>query len=57
MSARRRHLAPTRRVSDAGRNTVDATLTYTRTDGSTTTEQHQLPLVRSGGGYLIDGDN
>ena len=45
------------RVSDAGRNTVDATLTYTRTDGSTTTEQHQLPLVRSGGGYLIDGDN
>jgi hypothetical protein len=45
------------RVSDAGGNTVDATLTYTRKDGSTTTEQHQLSLVRSGNGYLIDGDN
>jgi len=45
------------RASDAGSNTVDATLTYTRNDGSTTTEQHRLSLVRSGGGYLIDGDN
>jgi hypothetical protein len=43
-------------VSDAGGNTVDATLTYTRKDGSTSTEQHRLPLVRSGHGYLIDGD-
>jgi serine/threonine protein kinase len=45
------------RVISAGGNTVDATLTYTRKDGSTTTEQHHLSLVRSGGGYLIDGDN
>jgi eukaryotic-like serine/threonine-protein kinase len=45
------------RASDAGGNTVDATLTYTRSDGSTTTEQHRLSLVRSDGGYLIDGDN
>jgi len=45
------------RVTSVGGNTVDASLTYTRTDGSTTTEQHELPLVRSGGGYLIDGDN
>ena len=44
------------RVSDAGDNAVDATLTYTRKDGSTTTEQHRLSLVRSDGGYLIDGD-
>jgi eukaryotic-like serine/threonine-protein kinase len=44
-------------VRTAGGNTVDASLTYTRTDGSTTTEQHQLTLVPSGGGYLIDGDN
>ena len=44
-------------VSNAGGNTVDATLTYTRDDGSTTTEQHHLSLVHSGGGYLIDGDN
>ena len=36
---------------------VDAALTYTRQDGSTTTEQHRLALVRSGDGYLIDGDN
>ena len=45
------------RVSAAGGNTVDAALTYTRQDGSTTTEQHRLALVRSGDGYLIDGDN
>jgi serine/threonine protein kinase len=44
------------RVSDAGGEAVDAALTYTRMDGSTTTEQHHLSLVRSGGGYLIDGD-
>jgi eukaryotic-like serine/threonine-protein kinase len=44
------------RVSDAGGDTVDATLTYTREDGSTSTEQHRLPLVRAGNGYLIDGD-
>jgi hypothetical protein len=44
------------RVRAAGGNTVDASLTYTRTDGSTTTEQHRLTLVPSGGGYLIDGD-
>ena len=45
------------RVTSAGANAVDATLTYTRTDGSTTTEQHRITLVRSGDGYLIDGDN
>ena len=45
------------RVTSAAGNDVDATLTYTRTDGSTTTEQHRIALVRSGGGYLIDGDN
>jgi hypothetical protein len=44
-------------VRDAGDGAVDAALTYTRTDGSTTTEQHHLTLVRSNGGYLIDGDN
>ena len=43
-------------MSSAGGDAVDATLTYARKDGSTTTEQHHLPLVRSGGGYLIDGD-
>ena len=31
-------------------------LTYTKTDGSTTTEQHLIPLQQSGDGYLIDGD-
>jgi len=45
------------RVTSAGAHDVDVTLTYTRTDGSTTTEQHRITLVRSGDGYLIDGDN
>ncbi len=31
-------------------------LTYTKTDGGTTTEQHLIQLQQSGDGYLIDGD-
>ena len=45
------------KVTSAGSDTVDATLTYRRTDGSTVTEPHRLVLDRSGDGYLIDRDN
>ena len=44
------------RVTDAGGGAVLADLTYTRNDGSSTTERHQLDLVRNGGSYLIAGD-
>ena len=43
-------------VTPAGDGAVRASLTYTKTDGSTTTEQHLIPLQQSGDGYLIDGD-
>jgi hypothetical protein len=43
-------------VTDAGGGAVEATLAYTKTDGGTSTERHRLELVRSGGGFLIDGD-
>ncbi len=44
-------------VVPTGNDTVDATLTYRRRNGSTVTEPHRLVLVRSDGGYLIDRDN
>jgi hypothetical protein len=43
-------------VASAGDGAVRATLTYTKTDGGTTTEQHLIQLQDSGDGYLIDGD-
>jgi serine/threonine protein kinase len=42
--------------AEAGSDKVEATLTYRRTDGVTSTERHRLTLVRSGDGYLIDAD-
>jgi serine/threonine protein kinase len=44
-------------VTSAGDGAVRATLTYTRTDGHTSTEQHLIALQESGDGYLIDGDS
>jgi len=44
------------RTEPAGSNAVDASLTYTRTDGSTSSEVRRLFLERSGSGYLITGD-
>ncbi|QWZ06552.1 hypothetical protein KRR39_13310 [Nocardioides panacis] len=43
-------------VRPAGDGAVTATLTYTKTNGRTTTEQHLIQLEKSGDGYLIDGD-
>jgi eukaryotic-like serine/threonine-protein kinase len=43
-------------VTPAGGGSVLATLTYTNNSGGTSVERHLLDLVRSGGGYLIDGD-
>jgi serine/threonine protein kinase len=43
-------------VVSAGSNSVEATLTYRKTDGGVSTERHRLDLVRSDGGYLIDND-
>ena len=43
-------------TSAAGPNAVDAFLTYTRDDGSTSTEIRRIFLERSGGSYLITGD-
>jgi serine/threonine protein kinase len=43
-------------VTPAGGGSVLATLTYTNSSGGTSVERHVLDLVRSGGGYLIDGD-
>lgn len=40
----------------AGSNAVDASLTYTRSDGSTSSEVRRIFLERSGSGYLITGD-
>ena len=40
----------------AGSNAVDASLTYVRNDGSTSSEVRRLFLERSGGSYLITGD-
>ena len=42
--------------ASGGGNTVDATLTYHKTDGSQTTEQHQLELSPSGDSFKIAGD-
>jgi serine/threonine protein kinase len=44
-------------VRSAGGNAVLATLTYTTRSGGTSVERHRLDLVRSGGGYLINGDS
>jgi hypothetical protein len=44
-------------VRSAGGNAVLATLTYTTNSGGTSVERHRLDLVRSGGGYLINGDS
>jgi len=43
------------RTEPAGSNAVDASLTYTRNDGSTSSEVRRLYLERSGGSYLITG--
>ncbi|MGN6613161.1 MAG: serine/threonine-protein kinase [Angustibacter sp.] len=43
--------------ADATKGRADATLTYTRTDGTTSTERHRLDIVRQGDAYLIDGDH
>ena len=43
-------------TSAAGPNAVDAFLTYTRSDGSTSTEIRRIFLEQSGGSYLITGD-
>ena len=43
-------------AADAKHGRADATLTYTRTDGTTSTERHRLDVVRQGDSYLIDGD-
>ncbi len=43
-------------VQSAGDGAVDATLTYTKDGGGTTSERHRIELVQSGDGYLIDGD-
>ena len=44
-------------VTSAGDGAVRVSLTYTKTDGGTTTEQHLIQLQESGDGYLIDGDS
>ena len=44
-------------VQSAGGNAVLATLTYTSNSGSTSVERHRLDLVRSGDGYLLNGDS
>ena len=43
-------------VQSAGDGAVDATLTYTKDGGGTSSERHRIDLARSGDGYLIDGD-
>jgi eukaryotic-like serine/threonine-protein kinase len=43
-------------VVPVGGGSVDATLTYLTTKGTTSTERHRIDLVRSGGGYRIGGD-
>jgi serine/threonine protein kinase len=43
--------------ADAKKGRADVTLTYTRTDGTTSTEKHRLDVVRQGDRYLIDADN
>ena len=43
--------------ADAKKGRADATLTYTRTDGTTSTERHRLDIVRQGDQYLIDSDH
>ncbi|KQX61952.1 serine/threonine-protein kinase [Angustibacter sp. Root456] len=43
--------------ADAKKGRADVTLTYTRTDGTTSTEQHRLEIVRDGDRYLIDADH
>jgi len=41
----------------SGSNDVQATLRYTRTDGSTSTERQVIHLIRDQGEYLINGDD
>jgi serine/threonine protein kinase len=43
-------------VQSAGDGAVDATLTYTKNGGGTSSERHRIDLAQSGDGYLIDGD-
>jgi hypothetical protein len=43
--------------ADAKKRRLDATLTYTRRDGSTSTEKHRFDMVRQGDAFLIDGDH
>jgi len=42
--------------ADAKDKEADVTLTYTRKDGSTSTEKHRLTFTTQDGGYLIDSD-
>jgi hypothetical protein len=43
-------------VADPGALTVQYAVTYTRRDGSTTSDSTRLRLVFQGGAYLIDGE-
>jgi eukaryotic-like serine/threonine-protein kinase len=42
--------------ADAEGKEADVTLTYTREDGTTSTEKHRLTFKTKDGGYLIDSD-
>ena len=42
--------------ADAKGKEADVTLTYTRKDGTTSTEKHRLTFKTEHGGYLIDSD-
>ena len=42
--------------ADAKGKEADVTLTYTREDGTTSTEKHRLTFTTKDGGYLIDSD-
>ncbi len=43
--------------ADASAGSAVLTLTYTRDDGSTSIERHRIDVVRSGDGFLIDGES
>jgi hypothetical protein len=41
---------------DAAAKTAVVSLTYTRTDGTTSTETHPYTFIKGSGGYLIQTD-
>jgi hypothetical protein len=43
--------------ADAQGKVADVTLTYTRDDGTSTTERHRITVVTKDGHYLIDSDH